>query len=95
MLILLILGIYLFTKKITLDAKVTIESGESVSKIFNELSTIEKLRMKIYLFTHKDISFSKLEAGNYVFSGSYTKSELVQKILKGSEKDYIRLTILE
>ena len=51
--------------------------------------------MKIYLFTHKDISFAKLEAGNYTFSGSYTKSELVQTILKGSEKDYIRLTILE
>jgi len=92
---LIILGIYLFTKKIALDGKVTIESGENVSKIFNELSTIEKIRMKIYLFTHKDISFSKLEAGNYSFSGSYTKSELVQTILKGSEKDYLRLTILE
>lgn len=51
--------------------------------------------MKIYLFTHRDISFSKLEAGSYTFSGSYTKSELVQQILKGSEKDYLRLTILE
>jgi len=51
--------------------------------------------MKIYLFTHKDISFAKLEAGNYSFSGSYTKSELIQTILKGSEKDYLRLTILE
>jgi len=95
LLILIILGIYIFTKKITLDAKVTIESWENVSKIFNELSTIEKLRMKIYLSTHRSISFSKLEAGNYSFSGSYTKSELVQTILKGSEKDYLRLTILE
>jgi len=51
--------------------------------------------MKIYLSTHRSISFSKLEAGNYSFSGSYTKSELVQTILKGSEKDYLRLTILE
>ena len=95
LLILIIVGIYLFTKKITLDAKVTIESGENVSKIFNELSAIEKIKMKIYLFTHKDISFAKLEAGNYSFSGSYTKSELIQTILKGSEKDYLRLTILE
>ncbi len=95
LLILLILCIYLFTKKISLDTKVTIESGENVGKIFNELSTIEQLRMKIYLFTHRDISFSKLEAGSYTFSGSYTKSELVQQILKGSEKDYLRLTILE
>lgn len=95
LLIILILGIYLFTKKITINAKVTIESGENVSKIFNELNTIEKIRMKIYLFTHKDISFAKLEAGNYSFSGNYTKSELVQQILKWSEKDYLRLTILE
>lgn len=93
--ILIILGIYLFMKKITLNAKVTIEPGENVSKIFNELSTIEKIKMKIYLFNHKDISFTKLEAGNYSFSGNYTKSELVQKILQGSEKEYIRLTILE
>lgn len=50
--------------------------------------------MKLYIKTH-NIDFSKLEAGNYSFSGSYTKSELVQTILKGSEKDYIRLTILE
>lgn len=51
--------------------------------------------MKLYLFTHKDISFSKLEAGSYTFSGSYSKAEFVANILKGSEKDYLRLTILE
>jgi len=95
LLLLIILGIYLFTQKITLNAKITIESGENVSKIFNELSTSEKFRMKLYLFTHKDISFSKLEAGNYTFSGIYTKLELIQKILQWSEKDYIRVTILE
>ncbi|MEI6672810.1 MAG: hypothetical protein WCL02_05815 [bacterium] len=51
--------------------------------------------MKLYLFMHRDISFSKLEAGNYTFSGRYTKAEFIQNILKGSEKDYLRLTILE
>lgn len=92
---LIILGIFIFTKKISLDTKITIESGENVSKIFNELSTTEKFRIKLYLFTHKDISFNKLEAGNYTFSGTYTKSQFVENILKGSEKDYLRLTILE
>jgi cell division protein YceG involved in septum cleavage len=91
----LILLIYLFTKRITLNTKITIEQGENVSKIFNQLGTIEKFRIKLYLFSHKDISFSKLEAGSYTFSGNYTKSELIQQILKGSEKDYLRLTILE
>lgn len=95
LLILIILIIYLFTKKITLNEKITIEQGENVSKIFNQLSTMDKFRIKLYLFNHSNISFSKLEAGSYTFSGSYTKSELVQKILQGSEKDYLRLTILE
>jgi len=94
LLLLIIFGIYIFTKKITLDAKITIESGESTAKIFNELSTIEKIRMKLYIKTH-NIDFSKLEAGSYTFSGTYNKTEFVANILKGSEKDYLRLTILE
>lgn len=91
---LIILGIYIFSKNITLDTKITIESGESASKIFNELSTSEKLRIKLYIKTH-NIDFSKLEAGRYTFSGNYSKAEFVANILKGSEKDYLRLTILE
>lgn len=95
--LLIVIGIfiYLFTKDIALDARITIESGGNVSKIFNELNTIEKFRMKLYIFTHKDIDFSKLEAGTYTFSWKYSKAEFVQNILKWSEKDYIRVTILE
>ena len=85
----------MFTKKISLDAKITIEAGENVSKIFAELSSTEQFRMKVYLFTHKDFSFNKLESGSYTFNGKYTKSEFVENILKGSEKNYLRLTILE
>lgn len=95
LLAILILCIYVFTKNITLNEKITIASWENVSKIFNELSSIEKFRIKLYLFMHRDISFSRLEAGNYTFSGNYTKAEFIQNILKGSEKDYLRLTILE
>ncbi|MEI6775080.1 MAG: hypothetical protein WCL18_10335 [bacterium] len=79
----IIILIYLFTKNITLNAKITIEQGENVSKIFNKLGTLEKLRMKLYVFNHSNtIDFSKLEAGNYTFSGRYTKSEFIQKILQ-------------
>ena len=95
LLVLIILIIYLFTKKITLNEKITIEQGENVSKIFNQLSTLEKFRIKLYIFTHHTIDFSKLEAGNYIFSGTYTKEGFIQNILKWSEKDYLRLTILE
>ncbi len=92
--VILIIFIYIFTKDIALESKITIESGESVAKILNELDPIEKLRMKLYIKTHA-IDFSKLEAGSYTFSGTYSKAEFVQNILKGSEKDYIRVTILE
>jgi len=95
LLVVFILLIYLFTKKISLDAKITIEQWENVSKIFNQLGMIEKLRMKSYLYTHKDISFNKLEAGEYIFTGSYTKTQFVNKILKWPDKDYLRLTLLE
>lgn len=94
LLIVIILLIYIFTKRITLNAKITIESGESASKILNQLGSIEKLRMKLYIKTH-NIDFSKLEAGNYTFSGSYDKAQFIANILKWSEKDYLRLTILE
>ncbi len=94
LLIVIIFCVYLFTKKITLNEKITIETGESANKIFNYLWPIEKIRMKLYIKNH-DIDFSKLEAGSYTFSGNYTKSSFIQNILKGSEKDYLRLTILE
>ncbi|MCX6823824.1 MAG: endolytic transglycosylase MltG [candidate division SR1 bacterium] len=93
-LIVLIFCIYLFTKNITLDTKITINQGESASKILNQLGPIEKLRVKLYIKTH-NVDFSKLEAGSYTFSGRYTKAGFIEKILNGSEKEYLRLTILE
>ena len=91
---LLILCIYLLTKKIEFNEKVIIAWGETASKILNQLGPIEKIRVKLYIKTHH-INFSKLEAGTYTFNGKYSKAEFVEKILKGSEKDYLRLTILE
>ena len=94
LLIVIILFIYIFTKNITLNEKITIQQGENVSKILNQLGPIEKIRVKLYIKNHH-IDFSKLEAGSYTFSGSYTKREFIQNIVKGSEKEYLRLTILE
>ncbi len=94
LLVVLILLIYLFTKRITLNAKITIEQWENVSKILNQLGPIEKIRVKLYIRTH-DIDFSKLEAGSYTFTWRYSKAGFVKKILNGSEKDYLRLTLLE
>lgn len=91
---LIIFTIFLFTKKITFNEKITIQTGEGVYKIFDKLGTIDTFRIKRYA-KRKHIDFSKLEIGNYTFSGKYTPAEFVQKILEGSEKDYIRLTILE
>jgi len=91
---LILFGIFLFTGKISLHETINIQTGEGVYKIFDKLGTIDKFRIKRYT-KRKNIDFSKFEIGNYSFSGKYTKAQFVANILKGSEKDYIRLTILE
>jgi UPF0755 protein len=77
-----------------LNETIHIQTGEGVYKIFDKLGTIDQFRIKRYT-KRKNIDFSKFEIGNYSFSGNYTKAQFVANILKGSEKDYIRLTILE
>ncbi|MFA7718236.1 MAG: endolytic transglycosylase MltG, partial [Candidatus Absconditabacterales bacterium] len=95
LLILIIFLIYFFTKHITIDGKTIIKQGQNASLIFNKLSTMEKASMKVYLFTHRSVDFSKIEPGTYEFSGSYSKSAFVKSILAGPTNKYVRITVLE
>ncbi len=92
--IMTIIIIYMRFKPITLEGKVTIEAGQNVSKIFKQLNIIENLRTKFYI-KRNNIDFSKLEAGDYIFTGKYTTSKLIKTIIAWPEKKYIRVTILE
>ncbi len=94
LLLIIIRIIYLFTKKISLHEKVTINQWEGAGKILNQLGMVEKLRVKVYI-RKNDIDLSKLEAGDYWFSGNYNKAAFIKKILKWPDKSYIRPTLLE
>ncbi len=94
LLIVIILMIYIFTKPIHLTGTITIAKGDTVSKILNKLPTMEKYRIKWYAKSHS-IDFSKLEPGNYIFSGNYSKSNFVKDILAWPTNNYARITVLE
>lgn len=94
LLLLIIRIIYLFMKNISLNEKITINSWEGAGKILNQLGMIERFRVKVYI-KNNNVDLSKLEPGDYGFSGSYTRATFVKKILKWPDKTYIRPTLLE
>ncbi len=51
-------------------------------------------RIKRYI-KKNDIDMSRLEVGSYTFSGQYNPGTFVATVLDGSEKDFMRVTILE
>jgi UPF0755 protein len=85
-----------FLKWIYLNQTITIQDWENVSKIFNNLWTVDKLRIKIYIYEKKkSIDFSKLSAWTYVFSWYYSKSDFINKILIWPKQTFTRYTVLE
>jgi UPF0755 protein len=91
---LVILGRYQRNKKVAFTAEIKISQGDTIQKILQPLSSRNKTRVKMYIRSHT-IDFSKLEPGNYIFSGSYTRSNLIETILAGPTNKYQRITILE
>lgn len=91
---LVILGWYQRNKKVAFTAEIKISQGDTIQKILQPLSSRNKTRVKMYIRSHT-IDFSKLEPGNYIFSGAYTKSNLIETILAGPSNKYQRITILE
>lgn len=85
---------YMWAKSFSLDANVKILPGNTVSKLFQPLSSRNKTRLKVYIKMHH-IDLSKLEPGTYEFSGQYTRSQFVQSILAGPSNKYIKITVLE
>lgn len=95
LLVIIFLRYICVARSVSLDTTVILKPGENVSRILSQLSKSEQLRVKIYLFAHKSIDFTKLEAGTYTFSGSYSRSELIKTILAGPTNKYIKITVLE
>ncbi len=83
-----------FTKNITINQKVVVMKGDTVSTLLKALSSRDRTRVKLYIKTH-NVNVAKLEPGTYDFSGIYSKGSFVQTILAWPTNKYIRITVLE
>lgn len=74
--------------------EVTVKAGDTFGVFYNGLSDLQVTRIKRYIKQHA-VDMSRLEVGNYTFSGTYTPAWFVAHVLDGSEKNFTRVTILE
>ena len=69
----------LFPTSLSLDENVTFESGDTMSVVYDKLSSSERRSVRWYLFRNKG-ELNTIQLGNYVFSGSYTPASLIETI---------------
>lgn len=97
--ILLLIIIFFWYKtlfwSITLDSKITIQAWDNFQTFASHLSSLEKFRIKFYLFSHKWIDLSKIDIGNYYFSWSHSPASFIQIIQAWPQTNYSRYTVLE
>jgi len=79
---------------IAVDMEVEILEWDTFYSFLNELSSIDQIKMKLFLKLHPR-DFSQLAQGNYVLSGDYNKTEFVNLVLAGPPKVFKSFTILE
>jgi UPF0755 protein len=77
-----------------IDTEVTVRSGDTMAVFYRVLSDWQVKRVKWYIRTNA-IDMSGLEVGEYRFVGSYSPSSFVAHVLAGSEKNFLRMTVLE
>lgn len=80
---------------ITLDSKITIQPWNNFQTFVSKLSSLEKFRVKFYLFSHKWINLSQIQVWNYYFTWSYSPSSFIQTVQAWPQTNYSRYTILE
>lgn len=96
LLVILILLVFVFSgRSFDLHKTVVIQKGDNFQKFTNELASLKKLKMKVYLRTHKDIDLKKIQEWSYVFSGNYSFATFLNQISKWPTQNYIRYTVLE
>ena len=84
----------LFPTSLSLDENVTFESGDTMSVVYDKLSSSERRSVRWYLFRNKG-ELNTIQLGNYVFSGSYTPASLIETINNWPTRTYEKITILE
>ena len=76
------------------DAEVAVRSGDTMAVFYRELSDWQEKRVRWYL-RRNAIDMSGLEVGDYRFTDRYSPSSFITHILAGSEKNFVRVTVLE
>jgi cell division protein YceG involved in septum cleavage len=76
------------------ETNVIILKGDSISKFYTQLSSVEVFRFKWHLRNNPD-SFSSILEGNYVLSGNYTAQTFLSHIAQGPAQEHIVVRILE
>ena len=84
----------IFHTSFNLDETVELKAGDSAQVILNTLGWKNKTQVKLYIRNH-NIDLSKVQDGNYVFSGTYTPESFVEAIQAGPQVAYAKITILE
>ena len=73
------LGGWMLHKNITLHTDITIEKGNTFSTFLQPLDRIDTRGVKLYTKLY-NVDISKIQLGNYQFSGNYTKQEFFKII---------------
>lgn len=82
------------TDDIPLLEPVTIDPGETVSKLYNNLSRGQEFSLKRYIRNNKE-DLKTLQPGTYVFSWTYSPAEIIDVLNEWPKVSYNSITVLE
>ena len=79
-----------------LNQEVVISQGDTLYGIYDKYLTTRQARsMRLYTKTHSEDAVMLLQAGKYIYSGSYTPENFLQVLMDGPVVDYEDVKILE
>jgi UPF0755 protein len=83
------------SSKEKLHTNILIREGETVAKIYPEIEgRWDRIQLKRFFRAHGE-EVAKVQPGGYVFSGSYTRQEILDLFLAWPQTAYEHVTILE
>ena len=77
-----------------MNETIEVKAGQSSQVIIDSLAWNQKFQVKWYIRNH-DTKLANVQAGNYIFSGSYTPASFVATIVAWPKTAYARITVLE
>ncbi len=84
----------IFGGKVTIDQTIRLEEGETISKIYDDVGRVSRLKMKHFFRKHAD-EVASIQPGAYAFSGSYKFDQILDIFLAWPQVIYEHITLLE